>query len=121
MNSKKITGALLGLFISMAWPVISYAHVSLAKSEPANGAVLDISPKHINVWFSGKVSAEWSKVEITDASGNQIETGDISNGGDSKHLSVAMETLPSGHYDVKLNVVSGDGHRVKGSFSFSVK
>lgn len=121
MKLKKLMTTLLGTFLFMAWPLVSMAHVHMDKSDPANGATLSVIPKSVDTWFSGKVAAEWSKIEVTDANGKRVDTGEVSDGGDPKHLSVGLKSVAPGSYDVKLNVISGDGHRVKSSFSFSIK
>ena len=53
--------------------------------------------------------------------GHGSDTGVVSSGDDPKHLSIDLQPLPTGSYDVHWNAISGDGHRVKGSFSFEVK
>ena len=121
MRLRKLKTVLMAAFLAMAWPLVSFAHVHMDKSAPANGASLSAPPQNVEVWFSGKVAAEWSKIEVTDADGKRVDTGEVSDGGDPKHLSVGLKPLAPGSYDVKLNVISGDGHRVKGLFSFSVK
>lgn len=121
MNSKSLKSALLSALLMLGWPVVGLAHVHLEKSEPAKGATLDASPERVQLWFSGKVAGEWSQIEVTDAGGQRVDDGEVRDEGDPKRLSVGLRPLTAGTYEVKLNVVSGDGHRVKGSFSFSVK
>lgn len=121
MRLRKLKMALIGAFLVMAWPLVSFAHVHMERTAPADGAMLSASPQNVEVWFSGKVAAEWSQIKVIDASGIRVDTGELSNGDDPKHLSVGLKPLRAGDYDVKLNVISGDGHRVKGSFTFSVK
>ena len=114
------TGLMITVLL-LGWPLAASAHAHMEKSIPEKGAHLTTAPKKVQVWFSEKVAAEWSKIEVTDADGKQVDTGKVSNDGDPEHLSVELQPLPAGTYDVKLNVISGDGHRVKGSFSFSVE
>ena len=97
------------------------AHAHTEKTQPADGQTLEQSPKTVEAWFTEKVSDEWSKIEVSDADGKRVDDGKVSNGDDPKHLSVGLKPLPSGSYNVKLNVISGDGHRVKGLFSFNVR
>jgi len=105
----------------LCWPVITLAHVHLDRSSPSKGESLANSPKTIELWFSGKVDAEWSKITVSDNDGNRVDTGEVSNGDDPEHLSASLKPLKSGEYTVRLNVISGDGHRVKGHYSFTVK
>lgn len=103
------------------WPLVTLAHVHLDRSSPSKGESLTQAPQTIELWFSGKVDAEWSKVMVSDNNDNRYDTGEISNGDDPEHLSVVVKPMKSGEYTVKLNVISGDGHRVKGHFSFTVR
>lgn len=104
----------------ISWPLISLAHVHVEKSIPADGASLSQSPQKIDVWFTGKVNAEWSKIEVTNSDGKRVDLDNPTNDKDDKHLSIGLKPLDSGEYSVKLNVISGDGHRVKGSISFAI-
>ena len=121
MKNVLLSTGFMALVLLLGWPLAASAHAHMEKSDPANGAQLTTAPKKVQAWFSEKVAAEWSKMTVTDAAGKQVDTGNVSNDGDPKHLSVGLQSLPSGSYDVKLNVISGDGHRVKGSFSFTIK
>ena len=112
---------LTAIFLLVSWPLTVMAHVHTEKTQPANGQTVDHSPKTFEAWFSGKVSGEWSKIKVTDAHGKRVDNGQVSNDGDPTHLSVGLKPLSSGTYNVELNVISGDGHRVKGYFSFSVR
>jgi len=120
----KITKFLAGFFsviVFAAWPLVSTAHTHVEKSSPEDGAHLTAAPKTVEVWFSSKVAAEWSTIEVTDANGQRMDKGVVTSGDDPKHLSVELQPLATGNYEVKLNVISGDGHRVKHSFFFSLE
>jgi methionine-rich copper-binding protein CopC len=122
MNTKTLSSMLIGGLLLAGWPLIGTAHTHMEKSDPAKDAVLATAPKAVQLWFTEKVAAEWSKIQVTDAKGNRVDkekvTGDAN---DAKHIQVELNTLQSGVYQVKWNVISGDGHRVKGEFSFSVQ
>ena len=118
--TRFITG-FVGVMLLAVWPLVSSAHVHMEKSSPEDGAHLTAAPTTVEVWFSGKIAAEWSTIEVTDTAGQRVDKGKVTNGGDPKHLNVELQPLPTGSYEVKLNVISGDGHRVKGSFSFTVE
>jgi len=121
MKPARIMSVLFGLLLVVGWPSVSLAHVHMERSIPENGAHLKQAPRKIQLWFSGKVAGEWSKVSVMDAKGQRVDAGEVTDAGDPKHLEVGLEPLGPGTYDVKLNVISGDGHRVKGSISFTVE
>ena len=118
MKNGLISTGLMIFVLLFGYPLAASAHAHMERSEPADGA---IAPKKVQAWFSEKVAAEWSKMTVTDSAGKQVDTGEVSNDGDPRHLSVGLQPLSAGTYDVKLNVISGDGHRVKGSFSFTIQ
>lgn len=106
----------------LAFPMISHAHVHMNKSQPAKGEVLATAPTVVQLWFSGEVSAEWSRIEVTSDKGERVDSGTVSNiGSDTKSLQIKLKPIGSGSYEIKWNAVSNDGHRIKGSSPFSVK
>ncbi len=121
MKANTLPALVLSAFLAVFWSATSLAHVHMQRSEPADKASLSKAPTKVDLWFSGKVAGEWSKIEIKNRNGDRVDSGEVSNDGDPKHLSIHLKPLMTGTYDVKLNVISGDGHRVKGSFSFNIK
>lgn len=122
MTMRTLTLGMLSGLLMLAWPLVGSAHTHLEKSEPAKEAVLDTAPTAIHLWFSEKVSAEWSKIEVTDAGGQRVDKQQVTaDNADPKHIQAELNALPAGSYAVKWNVISGDGHRVKGDFTFTVK
>lgn len=110
------------MLMLLLFPMISHAHVHMNKSQPDKGEVLTAAPAVVQLWFSGGVSAEWSKVEVTDAKGERVDSGAVSNiSGDANSLQINLKPIGSGNYVIKWNAVAGDGHRIKGSSPFSVK
>lgn len=109
------------LTLALVWPGLSLAHVHLLKSVPERGAVLSQPPTQVQLWFSGKVAADWSQVVVSDSDGTRVDKLDLKQGEDARHLVESLKALGAGHYTVRFNVVSGDGHRVKESFSFSIQ
>ena len=122
MNKKTTFHYWAILIILVFAPTVSFAHVHLEKSSPAKGETLNTAPENVELWFSGKVSDEWSKIEVTDAQGKRVDNKQVRRGSEgAKHLSVGLQSIPAGTYNVRWNVVAGDGHRVKGSASFTIK
>ena len=112
---------LITLSLLLIFPLVSSAHVHLDRSNPNKNAELSEAPTKIELWFSGKVAGEWSKIKVTNSKGKRFDKKNVTNGSSAKHLTVDLEPLPAGKYDVKWNVIAGDGHRIKGSMTFSVK
>ena len=122
MIKKIIPSYLSVFFLLFCLPSLRFGHVHLEKSNPAKGEILNTAPDNVELWFSGKVSDEWSKIEVTDAKGNRVDNKQVRRGTEgAKHLSIGLQSLSVGTYNIRWNVVAGDGHRVKGSASFTIK
>ena len=122
MNTEKKRSLWAAWLLLLLFPMISHAHVHMDKSQPAKGEVLTTPPAVVQLWFSGGVSAEWSKIEVTDSKGERVDSGAVSAiGGDAKSLQINLKPISAGSYEIRWNAVSNDGHRVKGSSPFSVK
>lgn len=98
------------------------AHPEFRSAEPAAGAVMATSPKQIRITFNESVLPQFSGVEVKDQAGKAIATGKATVDPANKKLLVVPveESLPPGDYKVEWHAVSGDTHRVKGNYSFSV-
>ncbi len=106
----------------LLFPMISHAHVHMNKMQPAKNEVLASAPSIVQLWFSGAVSAEWSKIEVTDTKGERVDHGTVSNiDDDPKSLQINLKPIGPGSYEIKWSTVANDGHRIKGSSPFSVK
>lgn len=121
MKMQTLAAAVLsGLLFGV--PLVASAHTHLENSEPADKAALSAPPKTVQLRFSEKVAAEWSKIVVTDAAGKRVDKEKVSeDAADPKHIQVELDTLAPGSYKVDWNVISSDGHRVKGHFSFTVQ
>ncbi len=99
-----------------------WAHSSLDRSEPKDGAVLKQAPHEIRMWFTEPIKAALSTIEVRDSAGRQVDRHDLR--ADEKqpalvHLSLIAEVAP-GNYKVTWSAVAQDLHVSKGSFSFRV-
>ena len=80
------------------------------------------SPKQIRITFNENVILQLSGVEVKDQTGKMIPTGKAATDPANKKLLIVPvnEQLPPGDYKVEWHAVSGDTHRVKGNYSFTV-
>ena len=100
----------------------AFAHSSLQRSEPKDGETLKAAPHEIRFWFSEPIKVGLSTFEVRDASGKQVDRGDLR--ADEKQpalvrLSLAANLGP-GLYKVSWSAVAQDLHVGKGGFSFRV-
>jgi methionine-rich copper-binding protein CopC len=111
----------LGLMLAV-WPLIGSAHTHLEKSEPGKNAVLSSAPSGVRLTFSSRIEADYSKIEVTDPEGKRVNEEKVTGSEDHRAIETVLnKDLKPGTYQVKWNVISGDGHRVKGEYSFTVK
>jgi copper resistance protein C len=118
---KKITiQSLVVLFLALqshAW-----AHAFLDHAEPKVGSAVTNSPAEIKIWFTQELEPAFSKLEVQDAQGKEVDKKDAHLDAKDKSLFlISLPRLPAGTYTVIWHVVSVDTHRTQGRFEFTVK
>lgn len=100
-----------------------FAHAHLQHQYPAADAQVDAAPQALTLNFSEGIEAQFSGLTLTGPGDTAIETGKAKrNEQDSKQLIVPLsQPLQPGDYRVEWHVVSVDGHKTKGHYSFSVR
>jgi len=122
MNTIKRASLCSNLLLLLMFPLVSWGHVHLDKSIPAKGEAVSPAPESVQLWFSGGVETDWSKIEVRNTDGARMDDGEINRiNDDQKTLRITLKPLPVGIYKVKWNIVAHDGHRIKGNSHFSVK
>lgn len=99
------------------------AHAHLQQQIPAAGAQLAASPQTLTLSFSEGIEPAFSGVTVTGPQQHAVATGKLTRSADiPAQVTVPVaETLPPGEYTVAWHVVSVDGHKTKGQYTFSVK
>ena len=84
--------------------------------------MLDEAPSRVAIWFTEPIEPSLSEIQVLDAQGSRVDDGDsLVDTNDPLAMSVGLTPLPEGTYTVAWkNVSTVDGHRVRGSFVFSV-
>ncbi len=98
------------------------AHANLVESDPAPNSVLKTPPDRIDIRFTEPLEPALSEIRVLDSQGRQVDLGDSElDPADPTVMSVSLGTLNNDTYTVAwTNVSTVDGHRVRGSFLFSV-
>ncbi|MTC51246.1 copper homeostasis periplasmic binding protein CopC [Providencia alcalifaciens] len=121
-SSWRKLSAVAVLFLGMSFQQ-AFAHAHLKNQLPAEGAALEQAPEAITLNFSEGIEVNFTKVNVTDENKQTIKTGkaalDPSN--NTKVIIPVESKLAAGKYDVQWSVVSVDGHKTKGNYSFTVK
>jgi copper transport protein len=96
----------------------AFAHASLVRSEPPDGAVLAAAPQQVLLTFNEPVSL--ISAQVLDANGQNIVQPEAATTGDAELRIAIPADLGNGSYVASYRVVSLDGHPVAGSIVFSV-
>lgn len=120
---RNTAAAIMTLIAGSLLATAAYAHPKLVKSEPAQDAVVNTSPKELRLSFNEELVPKFSSAEVKDQKGQKVETGTVSaDPKDKKQLVVPLaKPLAAGAYKVDWHAVAADTHRVEGSYSFMVK
>lgn len=96
------------------------AHARLVSATPGNGATVS-APRTISLTFSERFAAPFSTVEVEDSRRRAVDlTKTVS--GDGKTLGGTFGApLTAGAYRVTWAIAAADGHRMTGTYSFTVR
>jgi len=96
------------------------AHARLVSANPAPDSVV-ASPRSVSMTFSERMVPAFSDFDLVSPTGAEV-TVDASVSDDGKTLSgVPARALTSGVWRVNWRIASSDGHRMTGSYSFTVR
>ncbi|MBT3943266.1 MAG: c-type cytochrome [Chloroflexi bacterium] len=121
--SLPVLGLVAALVFLLAGPQNeASAHANLSRAEPAPNSVLPESPDRIVLWYSEGIEPDLADIRVLDSLGEQVDNGNVTAvGRPVESVFVSLPTLDNGTYTVSwANVSTVDGHRVRGSFLFSV-
>ena len=105
----------------MAWAPSAFAHAHLLSSNPPANAVV-ASPSIIVLRFNDVLEPRFSGFEITDSQHHAVNAPshpDPNNG--AIYTATPAAPLAPGLYHVNWRLVAHDGHRMRGSFDFTVR
>lgn len=99
------------------------AHAHLSTSDPAPHSVLSRAPQAITLTFSEQPEPAFSGIDLRHADGSPVQTGKLSTAPSTNTtLTLPLTTpLAKGEYQVNWHVLSVDGHKTKGSYSFTLR
>jgi len=102
---------------------LALAHAEFKSSTPAPNAVLATSPAGVTITFIEDITLKFSGASVTGPDKAAVRTGPAAL--DPKNHAVLIipivDALTTGRYTVEWHNLSTDGHRLQGSFTFSVK
>jgi methionine-rich copper-binding protein CopC len=108
-----------GLFIACA--TLAEAHAFLDHADPKVGSTVKGSPSVVKIWFTEELEGAFSKIQVFDAQGKEVDTKNVEVDPANKSLmSVSLPKLPPSAYKVVWNAVAVDTHHTTGTFTFKV-
>jgi methionine-rich copper-binding protein CopC len=97
------------------------AHGLFDRAEPRPGSRVRTSPTHVSVWFTERLEAAYSRVQVLNDKGERADANDSRvESADARQLRVSVPPLAAGTYKVVWRVLSVDGHLTEGEFTFRV-
>jgi copper resistance protein C len=98
------------------------AHAFPERFEPRVGATVRTAPSQVRIWFDGDIEPRFSQVRVASANGQPVDRGDSQVDSQNRRLlHVGLAPLAPGKYRVTWSVLSVDGHRTEGDYSFTLK
>lgn len=94
------------------------AHTGIKSTSPKNKAVLQESPESLTLSFRGAVRL--MKVTLLDTDEEVVKTDFKATSTAAKAFSIDLPELTVGKYNAKWVIMGKDGHKMKGSFVFTV-
>jgi methionine-rich copper-binding protein CopC len=109
------------MIFTLAGLSLAQAHAFLDHADPKVGSTLTASPTVIKAWYTEELEPAFSKIQVFDATGNEIDKKDVKvDSADKTLMTVSVPTLAAGTYKVKWSAVAVDTHHTTGTFTFTV-
>ena len=99
----------------------SRAHAFVDHTEPAVGSQIHGAPMQVKIWFTEKLEAALSKIQVFNISGLEVDKRDVKiDPSNTALLTVSLPELKPGKYKVLWRAVSVDTHVTTGNFTFEL-
>jgi copper resistance protein C len=116
MNTKHLIIVLAASFVLVR---IADAHAFLDHADPKVGSTIHESPAQVTVWMTEGLEPAFSKLQVFDAKGTEVDKKDTKVNGST--MTVSLPKLAPGKYRVSWQVVAVDTHRTSGTFDFTIQ
>lgn len=120
-SSYRLLSTIFVLFVGLSSQQ-ALAHAHLKVQTPAADATVSSAPKVLTLNFSEGIEPNFSGVKVTGPDNAVVKTGKLDlDPSNNTQINVPIESdLAAGKYQVNWHVVSVDGHKTKGQYSFTV-
>jgi hypothetical protein len=116
MNTKHLV---ILLALSLVFTRIADAHAFLDHADPKVGSTIHEPPSQVTVWMTEGLEPAFSKLQVFDAKGTEVDNKDTKVNGNT--MTVSLPKLAEGKYRVSWQVVAIDTHRTSGTFDFTIQ
>lgn len=115
--------ALMLLVLVTALSADVWAHATLVRSVPADGALLAEAPQEVRLWFNENISPQFSSAQLLNTNNQPVQLAGIrTDPSDPKQLILSLRELPAGVYSVLAKTLSeADGHFSRSFLVFGVR
>lgn len=120
-SSYRLLSTVFVLFVGLSSQQ-ALAHAHLKVQTPAADATVSSAPKVLTLNFSEGIEPNFSGVKVTGPDNAVVKTGKLDlEPSNNTQINVPIEAeLAAGKYQVSWHVVSVDGHKTKGQYSFTI-
>ena len=100
----------------------AFGHADLKSATPAEGSTVAMPPTEVDLKFSEDLNLRFSGVTITGPNKTTVPVGEAMLMDGNTTLMVPISgPLGAGTYTVVWHVLSADGHKTHGSYTFTLK
>jgi hypothetical protein len=107
--------------LTLLTPAVALAHAHPKVMDPAPDSTVT-APRHVSVEFSEGLDPKFSSLRVTNPAGTVVSkvSSNVSTA-DPKYMTLDLPALALGVYVVHWVSVATDGHRLEGTYKFTVK
>ena len=117
---RRAAAVAIAVVVLMLAALPALAHATLVRTDPVDGSVLEQSPPSIRLEFDEPVMVTASSIRVYNASGARVDRGDADHAATSLEVTVTLPDLPPGAFATTWQVVSADGHPIRGALVFEI-
>ncbi|MEW9670129.1 copper resistance protein CopC [Ammoniphilus sp. 3BR4] len=122
VKQRVILWLMMALLIGLYPFSAVFAHSPLIKVSPQGGQELETPPSVIELWFKDAVELYQESIIVKHETGVEVQKGKaVVDPKDPRHVSLFLkEDVPSGSYQVLIEVLGIDGHPIRENYQFEV-
>ncbi len=116
-----MTVAVLCVLVLSGRPASAFAHAVLLRSDPAQNSRLNPAPGRVDLFFSEPLNHSYSIIQVRNSAGTRVDSKNLRFSADPTEMTIGLPAIDPGFYTVEWTTVSSvDGHRLDGTYPFTV-